>query len=108
MWCWLGIDKDSSTFGPDDASIFRDVTLLTLGVGVFCSFLFHVIMIYQKTISNEYDSDLRENVNQCETQTNTNSDELYDRNEVDEISFSLPEISTIEETQMTYVTVSIR
>ena len=45
MWCWLGIDKDSSTFGSDDASIFRDVTLLTLGVGVFCSFLFHVVRL---------------------------------------------------------------
>ena len=60
-------------------------------------------MIYQKTISNEYDSDLRENVNQCETQTNTNSDEYYERNEEDEISFSLPEISTIEEKQMTVI-----
>ena len=103
MWCWLGIDKDSSNFGPGDASIFRDVTLLTLGVGVFCSFLFHVIMIYQKTISNDYDLDLRENENQRESNNTTNSDEQYERNEVDEISFSLPEISTIEETQMTVI-----
>ena len=103
MWCWLGIDKDSSTFGPGDATIFRDVTLLTLGIGVFCSFLFHVIMIYEKTISNEYDSILWENGNQRESHYTTNSDEQNERNEVDEITFSLPEISTIEETQMTVI-----
>ena len=103
MWCWLGIGKDSSTFGPGDASIFRDVALLILGVGVFCSFLFHVIMIYQKTISNGYDSALRENENPREIHNSTNSDEQYERNEVGEISFSLPEISTIEVTQMTII-----
>ena len=41
--------------------------------------------------------------NQRECNNTTNSNEQYERNEVDEISFSLPEISTIEETQMTVI-----
>ena len=44
MWCWLGIDKDSSTFGPADANIFRNLALLTIGIGGFCSFLFHIMV----------------------------------------------------------------
>ena len=33
MWCWLGIGKDSTTFGSSDAIIFRNVGLIALGAG---------------------------------------------------------------------------
>merc|ERR1712241_279767 len=44
MWCWVGIDKDSTTFGPSDAPIFRNVALLTLAVGGLCSLIFHFLV----------------------------------------------------------------
>ena len=44
MWCWVGIDKDTTTFGPSDAPIFRNVALLTLGVGGLCSLIFHFLV----------------------------------------------------------------
>ena len=44
MWCWVGIDKDNTTFGPSDAPIFRNVALLTLGVGGLCSLIFHFLV----------------------------------------------------------------
>ena len=94
MWCWLGLDKDSSTFGPTDASIFRDVTLLTLGVGVFCSFLFHLIMIFYKKASDESHSD----------PTNIESHSGRRDSGIDEeegISFTLPEPVPKKEQQMT-------
>ena len=89
MWCWLGLDKDSSTFGPADASIFRDVTLLTLGVGGFCSFLFHLILTIDKKASDEAQRD----------SGNESEEEII--NEEDEISFTLPEIVPKQDQQMT-------
>ena len=103
MWCWLGIDKDTSTFGPGDASIFRDVTMLTLGVGVFCSFLFHAIMIYQKKISNESNTDERDYENQFERHNSIDTNEDDKGYQEDEISFTLPDISPREENQMTVI-----
>ena len=44
MWCWLGVDKDSTTFEKTDAPIFRNVALITLGIGGICSLLFHIII----------------------------------------------------------------
>ena len=53
MWCWLGIGKDSSTFGPSDAPIFRNVALITVGIGGFCSLLFHIIVKIESRSENE-------------------------------------------------------
>ena len=44
MWCWVGIDKDTTTFDLGDAPIFRNVALLTLGVGGLCSMIFHFLV----------------------------------------------------------------
>ena len=44
MWCWVGIDKDTTTFDLADAPIFRNVALLTLGIGGLCSIIFHFLV----------------------------------------------------------------
>ena len=74
MWCWLGINKDSSTFGPLDAPIFRNVALLTLGVGGFCSLLFH-LMVKSKSQVLKEESDIREHLqNECNDNRLGNND----------------------------------
>ena len=47
MWCSLGIEKESKNFDESDALIFRNVALLTLGIGSLCSLLFHVIIKFE-------------------------------------------------------------
>ena len=47
MWCYLGIGKDGTNFDASDALIFRNVALLTLGIGSLCSLLFHVIIKFE-------------------------------------------------------------
>ena len=47
MWCYLGIGKESTNFDESDALIFRNVALLTLGVGSLCSLLFHAIIKFE-------------------------------------------------------------
>ena len=101
MWCWLGMDKDTSTFGPADASIFRDVTLLILGVGVFCSLLFHVVMTLYKQATNGTISGHRDNGHQNQSENSSSAQEQGSRNNEDEISFTLPEIAPTEEKQLT-------
>ena len=47
MWCWLGIGKDNMTFDETDAPIFRNVALITIGIGGLCSLLFHIIVKFE-------------------------------------------------------------
>ena len=47
MWCWLGIGKDNTTFDETDAPIFRNVALITIGIGGLCSLLFHIIIKFE-------------------------------------------------------------
>ena len=101
MWCWLGMDKDTSTFGPADASIFRNVTLLILGVGFVCSFLFHIIMTLYKRAANRTISGQEDNEPQNQSENSSSAQEQGSRRNEDEISFTLPEIAPIEEKQMT-------
>ena len=101
MWCWLGMDKDTSTFGPADASIFRDVTLLILGVGVFCSILFHSIMTLYQRATNETISRQEHNEPQNQSENSNSPQALGSRRNEDELSFTLPEIAPNDEKQMT-------
>ena len=43
MWGFLGIGKDETAFSIKDAETFRNVALICLGIGGFCSFIFHTI-----------------------------------------------------------------
>ena len=56
LWYFLGDDQTSLTVGQ--APIFRDMALISLGIGGFCSFIFHIIVK-----NNEQPAKL-ENINQ--------------------------------------------
>ena len=53
MWGFLGIDKDNNDFTRKDANTFRNVAFISLGVGGFCSFIFHLIVKFESQVETE-------------------------------------------------------
>ena len=53
MWGYLGIDKDNNDFTWNDRNTFRNVALISLGVGGFCSFIFHLIVKFESQVETE-------------------------------------------------------
>ena len=49
------MNRDNTTFTINDAPTFRNVALISLGVGGFCSLLFHVIVKFESQGSNVED-----------------------------------------------------
>ena len=63
MWGFLGIGKDETAFTSNDAPTFRNVALICLGFGGFCSLVFHTIV--------KFESQSRNNEGDISTITNT-------------------------------------
>ena len=53
MWGFLGIDKDNNDFTWNDRNTFRNVALISLGVGGFCSFIFHLIVKFESQVETD-------------------------------------------------------
>ena len=53
MWGFLGIDKDNNDFTRKDANTFRNVAFISLGVGGFCSFIFHLMVKFEPQVETE-------------------------------------------------------
>ena len=47
MWGFLGIGKDETAFSIKDAPTFRNVAVICLVIGGFCSFIFHAIVQFE-------------------------------------------------------------
>ena len=62
MWGFLGIGRDETAFSHKDFPTFRNVAIICLGLGGFCSFIFHVIVQFESQSRNN-EGDISSNGN---------------------------------------------